>query len=952
MTNRTQLRLGLFTGVSALALASLTVSTPVFAQAAAPATEEVVVTGSRLVTNGNDMPTPVTVVSPATLTTTVPATVFDGLQLLPQFAGGRSPAGNPFTSAGNNNAHQLNLRSVGVTRTLNLIDGRRMAPTSQAGEVDVDQIPQMLLQRVDVVTGGVSAVYGSDAVAGVVNFITDKKFNGVKVKAQAGVSVWGDGKEQQFGIAGGMSVFGGKGHIEGSYEWYNNDGVLGYQKNKRPWAQLVWGQGGNGSAANPYHLVQNVRIAATSFLGYITTANPTTNPLRDMVFGQNGVLRPFNHGSSIGVSGNESGGDGAYFDNASLEATAKRNTVFGRFDYDITDNISAYAEGSLAKIQNIDIHQTNEERGFTYSATNGFLAPQYQAQLAAAKITQFILSKFSHSLPTLDSDAWVTDARFDAGIGGTFAGYKWDVSYAHSANKQKVYGNFNLDEAKLSAALDAVVNPANGQVVCSVTLTNPGLYPGCVPLNNFGPTSESAEADAYILTKTYYIALNDMDDIGGEISGSPFDDWAGPVQVALSAEYRAQRLKVDSNVDPTAHPNCTGLRFNCNANTPTTISFVVGAAPAKEQTVPEVAGEVGIPLLKDLPFVQSLDFNGAIRYTDYSTSGSVTTWKAGGEWHVNDELNFRLTRSLDIRAPTLTELFAPLLVAPNGNTDYHVSSNGLPPYGFASIIVQDTISNPNLVPEQANTWTVGGVYRPAWLDNFSLSIDYYKMKIGNAITSIQGSNQQIQGICEASGGTSPYCSLIVRPGPFSDHSVLTNLVTAFIGQPRNVAGVRTEGVDIEANYQTDLGPGHFAVRALASYQPELKTQNFPGATTTNAANAPGLPAFRSTWFFKYTWEDVSLDVLQKFHGKVDWNADRTQVYAMPSLPEAWYTNATVTYHWEPVDLFLAVENVFNKQPTPYAGGGAQQGIPGLFGGWEPGDDSIGRYYTIGVRAQL
>src|ERR1700744_1186222 len=165
MTNPTQLKRGLFAGVSTLALASLAVSAPAFGQAAnQPAAEEVVVTGSRLVTNGNDMPTPVTVVSPDTLTTTVPATVFDGLQLLPVFAGGRSPAGNPFTSAGNNNSHQLNLRSVGVTRTLNLFDGRRLAPTSQAGEVDADQIPQMLLQRVDVVTGGVSAVYGSDAV--------------------------------------------------------------------------------------------------------------------------------------------------------------------------------------------------------------------------------------------------------------------------------------------------------------------------------------------------------------------------------------------------------------------------------------------------------------------------------------------------------------------------------------------------------------------------------------------------------------------------------------------------------------------------------------------------------------------------------------------------------------------------------------------------------------------
>jgi outer membrane receptor protein involved in Fe transport len=670
-----------------------------------------------------------------------------------------------------------------------------------------------------------------------------------------------------------------------------------------------------------------------------------------MVFGMNGVLRPFVHGAATGVSGNESGGDGGYFDNSSLEGTTNRNTVFGRFDYDISDDVQAFIEVTGSKIHNDDIHQTNELRGFTYSATNAFLAPQYQQAMLSAGVTEFVMSKMSHMMPTLDSNAWVTDGLATAGLTGTWEGYKWDLSYSHSANKQRVYGDYNLDEAKVSAALDAVVNPANGQVVCSVTLTNPGLYPGCVPLNEFGPTSESQAAINYIIHPTYFTALNDMDDIGGSISGSPFEDWAGPVTVALSGEYRSQRLKVDSNVDPTAHPDCTGLRFNCNTNTPTTISFVVGAAAPRMMEVPEGALEVEAPLVKDLPFVQSLDFNGAVRYTDYSTSGGVTTWKVGGEWHVDDQLNFRLTRSLDIRAPNLTELYAPLLVAPNGNTDFHVSSSGSPPYGFASLINQDTTSNPNLVPEQANTWTVGGVYRPDWLENFSLSVDYYKIKIGNAITSISGNNQQIQQICETSNGTSPYCSLIVRPLPFSNHT-LANLATAFIAAPENAQQVRTEGVDFEANYQIDIGGGNFAVRALASYQPMLKTQNFPGAVTTNAANTPGIAAFRSTWFFKYTWHDFSLDILEKFHGNTDWNADRTQIYSMPSLPSAWYTNATLTYHWDPVDMYLSVENLWNKQPTPYNGGGAQQGIPGLFNGYVPGDDAIGRYYTIGIRYQM
>ena len=908
-----------------------------------PLVEQVLVTGSRLLTNGNDRPTPATVVAPEDLTATVPGTVFDGLEALPEFAGSRASTGNPGTSANNNNAHELNLRNLGITRTLVLFDGHRVTPTSQTGEVDVDEIPQMLLQRIDIVTGGASSVYGSDAVAGVVNFITDKNFNGIKAKAQAGESIYADGKEYQIGIAGGTAVLAGKGHIEGSYEFYNNDGILGAQKNKRSWAKHVWIIGGNGSAANPYRLIDNGRISSTSFLGFITTANPLSNPLRDMVFGINGVLRPFVHGAAVGVYGNESGGDGGYFDNASLEAPTNRNNVFGRFDYDISDGISAFVEVNYAKIHNVDVHQTNEERAFTYSATNGFLAPQYSQAMLASHNTTFIFSKMSHQMPTLDSNAWVTDALFTAGLSGNFAGYKWDFSVNHGANRQSVAADYNLDEARLAAALDAVVNPANGQVVCSVTLTNPGLYPGCLPLNEFGPTSEDPAAINYVMTRTWYAALTAMDDIGGSISGSPVRDWAGPVQVALSGEYRNQSLKIDSNVDPTAHPDCTGLRFNCTASTPTTISFVVGAAPRRTETVPEAALEVGIPLLRDMPFAKAVDFNGAVRYTDYSVSSSVATWKAGGTWAVNDEINFRLTRSLDIRAPTLTELFAPLLVAPNGTTDYHTS--------FTGIIPLDTISNPNLVPEKANTWTVGGIYRPSWLADFSLSADYYKIKFDNAIANISGTSQQISNICEVSGGTSSYCGLAIRPLPFADHTI-GNTATAFLVSPQNVAMARTEGVDFELNYQAELGPGRFALRYLASYQPELKTQNFPGAIATNAAGAPGLPAFRSSAFLKYGWHDITLNVLERFHVETNWNADRAQLYAEPALPTAWYTNATLTYAWAPAELYVSVENLFNKQPTPYNGAGPAQGIPGLFNGYVPGDDPIGRTYTAGVRLKF
>lgn len=932
-------------GVSAIAMA-VSAGSVAYAQGGAQPAEQVVVTGSRVITNGNDSPTPVTVISTDTITATAPATVFDGLLALPVFDGGLSPQSNPGNSSQNNAAHEFNLRNIGITRTLVLYDGRRIAPTAPTGQINADIIPEMLLQRVDVVTGGVSAVYGSDAISGVVNFITDKNFNGVKAYAQGGMSEYGDGKIAKTGIAAGMDVMGGRGHIEGSLEYYNNAGIAWYDKLQRPWAQRVITLQGAGTAASPDHIVYDTRLNSTSFGGYITKAGNAGNPLADMNFATNGQLTPYNHGTPV-VTGIESGGDGGYYYQASLVARTVEGQAYGRFDYDFGNGIQAFVSASSTLDQNENNHQTNEFRNIALSATNAFLSPSQQAAMTGAGITKFNFSKMMTQAPPLQPDTWTTAYLINSGVSGTlFDKYKWDLSYAYNSNMQYTRNNANIDLGRAYAALDAVVNPTNGQVVCNVTLTNPGLYPGCVPLNLFGPTSESQQALNYILTTTKYHAITTLHDVGGSIAGSPFDDWAGPVNVAISGEYRSTDFSLKSNAQPTSKLDCTGLRFNCvQGTTLLYISNVVANEnpPTVNQSVAEGALELDVPLLKGLPFVQSLDLNTAGRYTYYNTNGDVQTWKVGLEWHVDDQVSFRATRSLDIRAPNLNDLFAPQLINPAGVTDNHTGIVGQAPF--------ITNSNPDLQPEKANTVTAGVVYRPDWLDNFSVSVDYFKTKIGNAITVIQGQSTTVQNLCEASNGTSPYCALIQRPLPFSDRSP-ANFVTAFISEGLNVQSINTEGWDIEMNYQTDVGPGHFSARLLSSYQPMLKTVQFPGAPILNSANIAGSPGFKNSLFLRYNWDDLTLDILEKYHGRTRWNSDRTQIYSPAYLPSAAYTNATITYNMGQMSYFLTVENLFDKQPTPYGNNGGSSGVPGLFGGFVPGDDAIGRYYTLGVRLRM
>ena len=266
--------------------------------------ETVTVTGSRIITNGNDAPTPLTVVSIADLELTTPSDVPDALNKLPVFMGSRSQrttGGANLNWAGN----FLNLRNFGSTRNLILFNGNRVATTDHAGNTDVNTLPSDLMERVDVVTGGASAVYGTDAITGVINFVINPKYNGFKISAQGGVSSYGDDASWKVAMAGGTDLFGGRGHVEFSFNHFNSDGISTMMS--RPNASEMYTMPGNGTAANPYHLIKDSRLPNYTPGGYISTG-----VLANKYFCTNGTLCPFAHGGASGTSNDEIGGDGGY----------------------------------------------------------------------------------------------------------------------------------------------------------------------------------------------------------------------------------------------------------------------------------------------------------------------------------------------------------------------------------------------------------------------------------------------------------------------------------------------------------------------------------------------------------------------------------------------------------------------------------------------------------------
>jgi iron complex outermembrane receptor protein len=925
------------------------ISQPVFAQDAASEDaaakdDAIVVTGTRITTTGDNLPTPVTVASTESLLKTSPSNIPDGLNKLPIFALSRGTS-NLNNSTDNFTGNYLNLRGFGIQRNLILLDGQRMAPTSYTGAVDTNVIPQMLLQRVEVVTGGASAVYGSDAVSGVVNFILNKKFNGLKVEAQSGVATdYGDAFSWRAGVAYGTDFADGRGHFMASYEHFQQDGIA--DKESRPNGAAIYAVAGSGTNADPFRLITNARNSAIPFQG--------ANLFSGRVFTAPGVLGNPVAGTPQGGA-LASGGDGFYGKGSSATADLKTDQAFARADYDISDNVSIYVQGNFAKARTFNNFYPNLIFPVVVSADNAFLSPAARAELAVGPIPGFFLYSRVFDDPnhllgiSADSESWMGAA----GLTGKFGNFDWNVHYQHSVSKTVNTTVNNVLLGNLAASLDAVDEglakggAASGKIVCRVSVTNPTIYPGCVPLNGFGasPASQSAALD-YITGDNTNTPKFTMDAISASFSGTALENWAGPVRFAVSAEYRKLKLDVSTNAPTGLYANCTGLSpFLCTPGV--TVVYRDGhLTPINvSEDVKEAAIEVDFPLLRDSA-VGSINLSGAARYTDYSTSGSATTWKVGGDWQVTDGLRFRATRSRDIRAPSLWELFQPLTSSSSGYFDLKTNSSGV-----NGIVATSQGGNPNLVPEKADTLTFGAIFRPKGVPGLSFAIDYYKITLNNAISQIDGRFASIQTACNASGGTNAFCSLYVRPTPNSFPS-LVRIVNL------NASSIKTWGIDAEVNYNFSVGSeGRISLRGLVGYQPQLTTVLAPGiepqvgAGVAATQSTGGVPKLRLTGFISYSNPSFSIDLQERWRSSLKWDATRSLVFAIPDVPSVAYTDVTFTYFPgknKDRQIFLSVQNLFNKNPPPYLTAGTS-GTPAFSFPATSGDDIIGRYITAGVR---
>ena len=909
------------------------------------AVSEVVVTGSRLVKDGTRAPTPVTVVSAQQLQTAAPRTVTEGLLQLPVFKGSPSVQSQGTGTTGNNGGDYLNLRGLGTQRTLVLLDGRRVVPATSAGSVDVALLPEALIQRVDVVTGGASAAYGSDAVAGVVNFVLDTKFEGLKGQLQGGVSGYGDNANYKAELTWGHAFLDNRLHVVVSGEHYDSAGVPEAQS--RGWVNNAVAAitNPNVTAANPASPSNPKTIVVTQPYSSIAALGGliTNTSLRGTTFDPNGSPRAFQYGTLVSSTQMEGGGGYNPGLLLTLQPKQQRDSAFGHVTFDVTKNLSVYGEMNLARnhlsynsLPTFELSST----AFTVFADNAFLPASIAQQMAAQNIRSVTVGRISPDIAIPHLDGVNNFQTFTGGFDGKVGDSSW--SYHGYAQAGQNHAVFKTQDDPISdnlyRAADSVVNPANGQIVCRSTLTNP--TDGCVPLNIFGQGAPSAAAKSYVTGTAIQDVMVKQQVAEFSAQGDLFRLPGGELSMAVGGGYRHESFV------QTVDARSTEIRTG--AGIPSYPAGLINTLGGYERTNPqptggsysvkEVFGELEAPLLADRTFVKSLTLNGAVRYTNYSTSGGVTSWKLGAVYEPVDGLRLRLTRSRDIRAPNLGELY-------QGSSQGTSTIQDPTQNNAAANALTGAVGNTALKPELSDTWVAGFVVQPRFAPGLSASVDYFDIEIAGAISALTA--QQEVNLCYQ--GATTMCPFIQR----NSAGTISRVLLPYF----NVASRVTKGVDVEVSYVRPLSnfvsgwDGELSLRALVNYVGVYTTQ-IQGAPPLQLAGDIGVnstPKWSGVFSAGLNFQRAQFFVQERWIGSGKFDATLTPTdISRNHVPNVFYTDVTATYDIKAdksLVAYVTVNNLFDKDPPAMPG----FLIAGSSFGNRAEYDLIGRMFTVGVR---
>ena len=929
--------------------------------------EEIVVTGSRLLRSRDfQAVSPVQTIDLEQIQSSGNITLEDTLNKFPQLKPDNTGTTN---QSGGTGVLSANLRGLGAVRTLVLVDGRRFVPADVTGLVDLATIPDVLVQRVEILTGGASAVYGSDAIAGAVNFILKDNFEGAQLTAQYGETSRGDGGNYKIDAVFGTNTDDGRGNVTLHGSYTKRDPVYFTDRSFSSQPLLSDANGllqpfGVGTIPGGLIGISPANLAAIQGVDLTNSDGSCPGPIQGVRFGDGSVPAPFCR--PIDQYNYAAG-------NYLLRPLERwQITTLGK--YDITDKVEAYAQLFYTKKENafqqapeaLNPSSPGQESGtllipnadtnplFTqplrdfFAANSGFFDPDGDGMYTVRNVS-WQIAEFGPRNTTTVSDSYniTTGLRGDLTLGEN--PWHWDTFYQFARADVNVNQIGRLSRTRLQLGLDAVINP-DGSVTCRVNLLN------CVPVSIFGTDALTPQMVNFLRVGTGRQDKFERQVAGGSLAGDLFSLPAGPLSTAFGVEWRKEYF---STV-----PDVTAL--SGDLGTPT-----IPIVNSGDFDISEIFAEVRVPILKDLPAIHSLALEGAARRADYSTIGEVTTWKAGLDWALTDWLRVRAGKSSAIRAPNLNELLSGPTAAFVGGSDPCVATNnpteaqkdlcvaqGVPAalrdtlqVGASQGFTVTSGGNASLTEEESDTLTVGLVVTPPFAPRLSLAVDYFDITVDDAIAQVSG--QQLINSCfqtlDANGAA---CQSISR---------LTSGNIDVVAAPLlNVATRGVKGVDLQASYGLDMPqflslPGQGATLNLslsATWQSEDSTVLLAGQPTIDCAGYYGgtcsgdgiriTPDFRA--LLRAVWSSGPLTLTTEVSHIGD-------LKLLPGAPKNqnntiaayYYADLTGTYTLNNDNrIIVGITNVFDKQPPVlgYPDGGDAGTNVQLF-------DVLGRQYFVG-----
>lgn len=904
--------------------------------------ESIVVTGSRIARPDQTSNSPVTVIGQDEIRLNSTPETERLLNAIPQAVAGQGAQSNA-----SNGSATVNLRGLGAVRTLVLQNGRRIVGASQDGVVDLNMIPVSLISQIEVVTGGASAVYGSDAMAGVVNFVMRDDFEGMELTGSYGISSRGDAARYNFDLTVGGNFADGRGNVVFHGTYYDRAQVVG--------------------AARDHATV----FLADAIVNGQPTLVPTGNGVtpEGTIFGPRLVGLRDRAGTAIGTAGiffapegwrayrQSDGFNDRVFTNLQMPMQRWQGSVLGH--YDIADEVRAFWEASYARSElnstlgAVPMSSSGFIPGFQLDIRNPFLDPSLRNflrtnldqdgdGLVPLNINRRLLDGGSRT-----SDQTRNFYRFVVGLKGDLTErLNWEVFYNQ--------GQLTLTDRQGGGVLiDSFANglrtDPNNPSRCAVA------DPRCVVLNPFGLNSLTQPMLDYIYTDLTNITIIDQKQLGATLSGTAFTLPAGDVGISIGAEYREESSDFRPDqlyVMGKALSRSAGL-------SPTGGSFDVG----------EIFGELYVPILGDRPGIDMLAFEGGIRYSNYSTAGAVWSYKAGGEYAPVRGLRFRGLYQRAVRAPNVVELFAGSTNTAPQATDFCNADAGRTaqerdfcitlgvPASVINVFQQENVQiraitggNPNLQEETSDTWSLGAVIQPQAVPDLQITVDYYNIKIDQAIGSFGGGLQLVINACNANLAlTNIFCQPLQNRSP--DGQLFdVPLLNA------NIANLETSGVDFRLDYAHDLGSagrlgyffaGTFLIDAITQGSPAvnpIECAGFIGGGSCTTANPVWRFAQRLTW----DYNKFQFSIFHRYIGSVkDGRIAGARATGAPepllAVPETGAINyIDLAANFDVVDnvnFFANIDNLFDQDPPFF-----------LFE--RETYDAIGRRFTVGVRARF